>query len=198
LSRFVFSSSHSHVVLYVAVIMDLLLLFSWPLMLRPHHLRALAILVTLVSLSLLFSTFSMRSGENRMWMMDPAGRQQQYTGGRVVMSAVDPTASSAASEAALSKGPITLEEETSSSSSSASFTLTTASSARPSSKSNYKFGVGEVYQITRKSLKPRNPAAAVVKVICCSHFFNEEFLTITIGMINLRRTKSNLMDSFCR
>ncbi len=147
-------------------------------MLRPHHLRALAILVTLVSLSLLFSTFSMRSGENRMWMMDPAGRQQQYTGGRVVMSAVDPTASSATSEAAaaaLSKGPITAEETSSSSSSSslASFTLTTASSssARPSSQSNYKFGVGEVYQITRKSLKPRNPAAVVAKVICCSHFF---------------------------
>lgn len=157
--------------------MDLLLLFSWPLMLRPHHLRALAILVTLVSLSLLFSTFSMRSGENRMWMMDPAGRQQQYTGGRVVMSAVDPTASatSEAAAAALSKGPITAEETSSSSSSSslASFTLTTASSssARPSSQSNYKFGVGEVYQITRKSLKPRNPAAAVAKVICCSHFF---------------------------
>jgi hypothetical protein len=154
--------------------MDLLLLFSWPLMLRPHHLRALAILVTLVSLSLLFSTFSMRSGENRMWMMDSAGRQQQYTGGRVVMSAVDPTASSATSEAAaLSKGPINAEETSSSSSSSslASFTLTTASSARPSSQSNYKFGVGEVYQITRKSLKPRNPAAAVAKVICCSHFF---------------------------
>lgn len=141
-------------------------------MLRPHHLRALAILVTLVSLSLLFSTFSMRSGENRMWMMDSAGRQQQYTGGRVVMSAVDPTASSATSEAAaLSK--INAEETSSSSSSSslASFTLTTASSARPSSQSNYKFGVGEVYQITRKSLKPRNPAAAVAKVICCSHFF---------------------------
>jgi hypothetical protein len=145
--------------------MDLLLLFSWPLMLRPHHLRALAILVTLVSLSLLFSTFSMRSGENRMWMMDPAGRQQQYTGGRVVMSAVDPTSATAE---AFSKSPITVEEG--SSSSSAGFTLTTASSsAQPSSsrQSNHKLGVGEVYQITRKSLKLSHlHPAAVVKVIC--------------------------------
>lgn len=103
-------------------------------MLRPHHLRALAILVTLVSLSLLFSTFSMRSGESRTWMMD----RLQHTG-REVMSAAD-----------VHQQLVGRTEETA-----ASFPLTTT----PAAASRKLYGVGEVYQITRKSLKP-----GVVKV----------------------------------
>lgn len=180
LSRFIFLFLSFVRCATLVVIMDLLLLFSWPLMLRPHHLRALAILVTLVSLSLLFSTFSMRSGENRMWMMDPAGHQQQYTGGRVVMSAaVDPT--SATATALFSKDPINVEEGSSSSSVSFTLTTTTAASSVQPSKRNHKLGVGEVYQITRKSPKLSHlHPAAVVKVICCSHFLFGEFSTITI------------------
>ena len=114
---------------------DLLLFDSWSL--RPHHLRALAILVTLVSLSLLFSTFSMRAGENRMWMMDPS---RQNAVGRAMMSAAE-----------FHQQSSTNTEET------ASFSPTTTTTTAPASTN--KLGRGEVYQIIRKSVKP-----AVVKV----------------------------------
>lgn len=101
----------------------LFLVFSWPLLLRPHHIRALVILVTLLSLSLLFSTFSMRAGENRIWMTDSS---RQNAAGREVMSAMD------------------VHQPESS-----TFTLTT--SLPPSTR---RAGIGEVYQIVRKSQKP--------------------------------------------
>ena len=50
---------------------------------RAHHLRALAALVTLMSLSMLFSTFTTRIGE-RLSVMEPV---YQHQGRRAVMSA---------------------------------------------------------------------------------------------------------------
>lgn len=110
-------------------------MFSWPLLLRPHHIRALVILVTLLSLSLLFSTFSIRAGDNRIWMTDPS---RQNAAGREVMSAMDvhhPESSSI-------------------------FTLTTG---LPTSTG--KPGIGEVYQVVRKSNK-----FAIVKVYSFNSF----------------------------
>lgn len=115
---------------------------SWPLMLRPHHLRALAILVTLVSLSLLFSTFTMRSGDNRMWIMDPGRHHNlQDTDGRPVMSTVDAHHQPAYSDTNHSQTEGT------------SITLTPTTKRRRPTKIH---GVGEVYQITRKSINPSN------------------------------------------
>lgn len=59
---------------------------SWPFCIRVHHLRALVALVTLMSLSMLFSTFTMRIGESRFSVMDPVHHHQ---GRRAVMSAED-------------------------------------------------------------------------------------------------------------
>lgn len=120
-------------------------------MLRPHHLRALAILVTLVSLSLLFSTFSMRSGDNRMWIMDPSRRdiqQEQYTDVRRAVSAVN--VHHQPSDTNSSQTEATLID----------LTLTTTKRIRPTNN----HGVGEVYQITRKSWNSNNrlPVAKVI------------------------------------